>query len=255
MSPLFELVPLTPKFRSQKDTVCEVSLCHSLADSSILWKQIHFNLYPRWKISLYYPGQQSNLLSSLEGDDVSSKVVCCTNILERLHKSCLFQRSATRGTWRKCLPTCHGDKNRGAWCLQIPGLVISALHSVVYLILGRVCCYSHLAEDHDGPGWQTIHGKPGSTQAWVLNGEVAWVCLLWKGLWWDLPRALFPFGNWGLPFSICCGLAWATWGLLCHTASQVYGKSQEPLRSRHRRLKPMSLPDFMSHSISASCCP
>lgn len=151
MSPLFELVPLTPKFRSQKDTVCEVSLCHSLADSSILWigwKQIHFNLYPRWKISLYYPGQQSNLLSSLEGDDVSSKVVCCTNILESLHKSCLFQRSATRGTWRKCLPTCHGDKNRGAWCLQIPGLVISALHSVVYLILGRVCCYSHLAEDH-----------------------------------------------------------------------------------------------------------
>lgn len=30
MSPLFELVPLTPKFRSQADTVCEVSLCHSL---------------------------------------------------------------------------------------------------------------------------------------------------------------------------------------------------------------------------------
>lgn len=83
----------------------------------------------------------------------------------------------------KCLPTCHGDKNRGARCLQIPGLVISALHSVVYLILGRVCYYYHLAEDHDSPGWQTIHGRPGNTQAWVLNGEVAWVCLLWKGLW------------------------------------------------------------------------
>lgn len=81
-------------------------------------------------------------------------------------------------TYRKCLSTCHENKNWGAWCHQTPSRIISALHSLDYLKLGRVS--SQLAEVYDDAACQTIHGRPGSTKAWDLSVERTW--LPWTSL-------------------------------------------------------------------------
>ena len=97
---------------------------------------------------------------------------------ESAQKQSLFQSFTMRETYRKCVLKHHGNKDRGAWYLQTPGVIIPALHSLVSLKLGRVCFSSHLAEDYDGPvgaAYWTIYSRPGSTNAWDLSVKTAWL--------------------------------------------------------------------------------